>query len=380
MIKTHWTLEEIIKALDRVDMGAGAQPSVDIVEMIMYVERLFYTSHVSDIRKRQAKLKKLWVDKTKFLAVWNGAVTEGAISPGCYACLKSNISHVRHSSSCTQDCDFCYYASNFSTHNCPTTGKGLYTFSGGTMMQYTLDETLTLLDRQLVNQVNPYPVTAVGWLQKEPLMELDAIEPVMTYIRDNKFHQYMYTNGVKATKKAIDKLADWGLNEIRFNLQATDFDDKVIKRMAYAKKKIPWVLIETPMFSLSYDNFVNKKDMILDTGVDQINLPELQICSMEKLPKYIQQEGPVYKHRRGYISPISSRHYTYDLIAQAETEDWDVIINDCSNDTKFYRGASPHMQLGIVNYQSAFELPFRCVAYLANMVLEPGVEYEFFQS
>ena len=243
-------------------------------------------------------------------------------------------------------------------------------------MQFTLDEALLLLKRQVVESKRNFD--AIGWLQREPLMELDAMEPLMTYLRDNDIHQYLYTNGVKATYKTIDKLASWGLNEIRFNLQATDFDAKIINRMAYAKKKIPWVLIETPMFSESYNNFVNKKDMILDTGVDQINTPELQICSMKKLDAFMKKEGPVYKHRRGYISPISSRHYTYDLIAQAETEDWDVIINDCSNDTKYYRGTGS-LPLGIVTYLSAFELPFKCVAYLANMILEDGVEYEFFQ-
>lgn len=380
MIKTHWTLEEILNMLERADTGGSPVnmelPS-NLIDVIMYVEKLFYNSHVGDIRKRQDKLKKLWKDSTNFLSVWNGAVTKGAISPGCLACLEGTISHVRHSSRCTQSCDFCYYSSKFSAHQCPTMGKDLYSFSGGAQMQFTQEEAMLLLSRQVVR--NERTIDAIGWLQKEPLMEMEAMEPLMLYLSNNDIHQFMYTNGVKATQKIIDKLASWGLNELRFNLQATDFDDKIIERMAYAKKKIPWVLIETPMFSKSFNNFVKKKDMILDTGVDQLNLPELQICSMDKLPEFITQEGPVYKHRRGYVSPISSRHYTYDLIAQAETEDWNVIINDCSNDTKYYRGASSNMPLGVVNYLSAFELPFRSVAYLAKMVLEDGVEYEFFQ-
>jgi pyruvate formate-lyase activating enzyme-like uncharacterized protein len=191
-------------------------------------------------------------------------------------------------------------------------------------------------------------------------------------------HQYMYTNGILATYPVIDKLAEWGLDELRFNLQSSNFSDDVLDNMKYAAQKIQWVGIETPMYSKSYRNFIKHKDRILDSGIHQINLPELQICSLPLITHFEKTEGPVYKHRRGYISPISSRHYTYDLIELAEVEKWDVIINDCSNDTKFYRGAIPQAPLGMVNYDSAFELPFKNVLYLANQVLEEGVEYEFF--
>ena len=57
MIKTHWTLEQIKSALERLDMGSGVHPSPDVIDMIMYVERLFYNSHIEDIRKRQDRLE-----------------------------------------------------------------------------------------------------------------------------------------------------------------------------------------------------------------------------------------------------------------------------------------------------------------------------------
>jgi pyruvate formate-lyase activating enzyme-like uncharacterized protein len=355
----------------------GVQVPVQTVELIMYVERLFYNRHVEDIRARQDKIAGMWQDDNRFLAFWfptenhKFGEIKDIIAPGCYACLFSTISHIRHSYKCTQNCDFCYYASPKSEMGVPPIGKGLYNFSGS-KMSFTLDETIVLLDRQ----AGVYG--AIGWLQKEPLEELDAIEPVMKEIAKRGYHQYMYTNGVKATNKVIDKLVSWGLNELRFNLQATDFDTKIIDRIKYAKKKNIWTLIETPMFSRSYNNFIKHKERILDTGLCQINVPELQICAPDLIEHFEKTEGPVYKHRRGYVSPISSRHYTYDLIERAEAENWNVIINDCSNDTKFIRGANEKTPMGVVLYDSVFELPFRNVAYLANEVLEDGVTYEFF--
>ncbi len=379
MIKTHWTKQEVLDTLEQVAAGGLGNVRVpqETVEMIMYVERLFYNKHTDEIRARQDKIAGLWQDDSRFLSFWfpteahKFSELKDVIAPGCHACLFGVLSHVRHSSKCSQNCDFCYYASPMAATRSPIVGKHLYLFSGSDM-SYTLDEALLLLDRQLVQY------DAVGWLQKEPLEELDTIEPLMKAIAKRGCHQFMYTNGVRATKEVINKLVSWGLNEIRFNLQATDFSPHIIARMKYARKKDIWTLIETPMFSRSYNNFMKHKERILDADVCQINLPELQICSPDVIKHFEKTEGPIYKHRRGYISPITSRHYTYDLIERAEAENWNVIINDCSNDTKFFRGVTDKTPLGLLLYESPMELPFTNVAYLANKVLEDGVTYEFF--
>jgi pyruvate formate-lyase activating enzyme-like uncharacterized protein len=239
-------------------------------------------------------------------------------------------------------------------------------------MSFTLDEVNLMLDRQAVKY------DAIGWLQKEPLEELDNIQPVMEKIAGLGVHQYMYTNGVHANKGVLEKLAEWGLNEIRFNLQATDFNPYVIESLGFASDLFSWTLIETPIYSKSYENYLKYKDDILATGLDQINMPELQICAVDLIDHFVETEGPVYKHRRGYVSPISSRHYTYSLIEMAEKESWPVMINDCSNDTKFFRGAPSESPLGHVGYVSPFELPFKHIMYLVDQVMEEGVTYEFF--
>lgn len=375
---THWTKQEVIDTLTDLSFsGAGpVRPPQDAIEMIMYVERLFYNKHVADIHARRDKLKKMWVDRSGFLSFWNAwdetcdsVITR--ISPGCYACLFGAISHVRHSYKCTQSCDFCYYASSQSSMSAKPIGKGLYCFNASDM-SFTLEEAKVLIARQARK------LGAIGWLQKEPLEELESLEPLMKYIAERGIHQYLYTNGVKAHEGVLEKLAEWGLNEIRFNLQATDFNPYVIESLGLASDLIEWTLIETPIYSKSYDNFVKHKEAILYTGVDQINLPELQVCAPDLVEYFEETEGPVYKHRRAYVSPISSRHYAYDLIELAEKEDWDVVINDCSNDTKFYRGSQADMPLGAVNYPSGFELAMQNVLYLADQVLEDGVTYEFF--
>ena len=56
----------------------------------------------------------------------------------------------------------------------------------------------------------------------------------------------MYTNGTLATEENLRALGEAGLDELRFNLGATNCSDRVIANMALAKRYIPQVGIETP--------------------------------------------------------------------------------------------------------------------------------------
>jgi len=46
----------------------------------------------------------------------------------------------------------------------------------------------------------------------------------------------------------------------------------------------------------------------------------------------------MYISRHGYISPIWSRELTFKLMKMADEENWDLVVHDCSNHTKFARG------------------------------------------
>ncbi len=143
------------------------------------------------------------------------------------------------------------------------------------------------------------------------------------------------------------------------------------------KKLIEWVLVESPVYSKSFNNFKSNVNRILDTGLDQINMAELQICHPEAADEFIASEGMLYKHRRGYVSPVSSRYYTYALIKQADDENWPIIINDCSNDTKYFRGAHTDNFLGVNSYGSSWQLRIEDVIKLAKVVFADGFDRKF---
>ena len=308
------------------DNAINHRPPLNDFLLIKHIENIQCESVLAAIRDRQKGIKKLWRDENGFLAIW-GATTSGLVK-GCRACLFGKLSHVRSSIQCSQNCDFCFYYKQ----NLNPIPKGMYQFTNAPNL-FTATEAKLLITRQIEKY------DAIGWLQREPLEEIEKLPEIMAHIASTSKHtwQFLYTNGVHATEYNLKLLADSGLNEIRFNLQATDFSSTILKRMKFAVELGFIVLIETPIFSKSFKNFIKNKSQILDIGITQFNAAELQVCG-ENYELFKKTEGKMYKHRKGNVSPISSRQFTYDLIYMAEREDWPFVILDCSNETKYFRG------------------------------------------
>lgn len=337
-------------------------------QILYTLEHIHYSKVLEDIEKRRSQLDIY--KPNKFLSFY---IPKGKdftnLSQGCYWCLQNKISHIRHSSKCQLNCDFCYFHGK--DEDSRIVPKWAYRESN-TRYNLDLDEMKLMMEKQFIGKVK-----AMGWLEKEPLFELEKMEPLMRFIADNNIHQYLYTNGILADEETLVKLDNWGLNEIRFNLQATNFDENVLTNMELACDILETVCIETPMFSKTFNNFIENKDRILKSGIKQINIPELQLSPANF--HLFKDEGQIYRHRRGYTSPVSSRHYVYDLIEIALKESWDVIINDCSNDTKFYRSTSlfdcEDLRCGI-SYATEFSfLPVEYYLYVLNNFV--GEEMEF---
>ncbi len=87
----------------------------------------------------------------------------------------------------------------------------------------------------------------------------------------------------------------------------------------------------TPEF---FEGFFKKKQAILGTNLDFINCAELHL-NENNIDNYYGEN--MYISRHGYISPIWSRELTLKFMKIADEENWDLVVHDCSNNTKFAR-------------------------------------------
>ncbi|WP_304508468.1 radical SAM protein [Anaerotignum sp.] len=243
---------------------------------------------------------------------------------GCCSCLLgTGLTAIRKTNKCNLECKFCY---NFGElDEIAPIGEGMWEIGGTKFYEKDIDLLLT---------IQPKP-TGVSYVYLEPFMEIEKYYSVIKKFRAAGIHQHLYTNGVLATEETLKALSEAGLDEIRFNLGASNCSDKVIENIGIAKKYIKNVGIETPMTPEFFDAFFKKKPAILDTKLDFINCAELHLNG-NNIDNYWGEN--MYISRHGYISPIWSRELTLKFMKAAVEEKWGFVVHDCSNHTKFARG------------------------------------------
>lgn len=268
---------------------------------------------------------------------------------GCRSCLLgSGLSAIRKTNKCNIQCKFCYNYGEL--EDIAPVGEGLWEIGGTKFYEKDLDLLLSI-------HQNP---TGIAYVFLEPFMEIEKYYPVIRKFNDAGIYQHLYTNGTLATEADLKALGEAGLNEIRFNLGASNCSDKVIEMIGVAKKHIENVGIETPMTPEFFEMFGRKKKLILETGLDFINCAELHL-NPNNIYNY---EGEnMYISRHGYISPIWSRELTLKLMKSADDENWDLAVHDCSNDTKFARGLNLSSKAGMLFGASNYACEFTRIPY-----------------
>jgi pyruvate formate-lyase activating enzyme-like uncharacterized protein len=313
---------------------------------LLRIELAVENKVIADIRERQSKIPNLKQDDLGYTAIWG----DGDLTPGCKTCcLKGRWTQIRTTTKCNLNCSFCYYYGQKDLPMRELIPKGLYRIGNN----YFSETDIKLFFKTQGKE----HLSGVAWLHYEPLMEIDKILSLMKLIHQNGYHQWLYTNGILANEENLKRLSDAGLDEIRFDLAATDCSSGVIKNMGIARRYFKYLCIESPMFTRFFNSFMKNKRAILDTGVGHIHFAELQLFPATS--DNFRDEGPIYRYKRGYVSPIKSRQLTYDIFDVAVKEGWkSVLLHDCSNETKFFRGVQGSQPyFGALGYQGAMKLP-----------------------
>lgn len=248
---------------------------------------------------------------------------ESKFPQGCRSCLfGTGLSAVRKTNKCNLECKFCYDYGVIDS--IPPIGEGMWEIGGTKFYDKDIDLLLSI-------QKKP---TGIAYVYLEPFMEIEKYYAVIKKFSSAHVHQHLYTNGTLATEETLKALGEAGLDEIRFNLGASRCSDKVIENIGIAKKHIQQVGVESPMTPEFFKAILRKKDAILKTGLDFINCAELHL-NANNIGNYYGEN--MYISRHGYISPIWSRELTLKLMKVADEENWDLVVHDCSNGTKFAR-------------------------------------------
>jgi len=109
----------------------------------------------------------------------------------------------------------------------------------------------------------------------DPLFYMPCIQAYMKTYKDLNYEGYasVSTSASLLTEERLKSLVKWGINEINFNLVATNFSQETFYKMEMAKRKLN-VAVELPLLNiyekqllehLPFLNFVGLKCLILST-------------------------------------------------------------------------------------------------------------------
>ena len=290
---------------------------------------------------------------------------EEKFSKGCRSCLTgTGLSAIRKTNKCNLQCPFCY---NYGELDCqPPVGEGMWEIGGTKFYERDIDLLLSIGNKP----------TGIAYVYLEPFMEIEKYYGVIAKFHAAGIHQHMYTNGLLCTEEQLKALGEAGLDELRFNLGASNCADKVIENMRTAKKYIPQVGIETPATPEYWESFQQKKEQILATGIDFMNCAELHL-NENNIGNYWGEN--FYLCRQGYLSPVWSREITFQLMKQAVEERWPIAVHDCSNHTKFARELNLKAHEGGWFGASSWGREFGEMPYEAFLPILADEEFQFLE-
>ena len=182
----------------------------------------------------------------------------GELSPGCKACKSGQWDCLFVTMRCNLQCAFCL------------TPRGLV----DQPMRSALGSDLPALCSQYARA----GVRGVGFSGGEPMLQPELLLRWIGHLRRELPDLYLwaYTNGVRLADDLLGKLAEAGLDELRFNVAATAYENSHVARMlGEAARRLPAATVEVPAVPGHRSRLLESLETWAAEGVKYLNVHEL---------------------------------------------------------------------------------------------------------
>ncbi len=240
------------------------------------------------------------------------ATSTGQLIEGCRICTEMKSMSFVLGYRCNVKCEFCFVYSYISS-------------------EYEEDEKYNRRACFKDFCRNKDSIDGIGFTGGETLLYLPEIEKYTSKIREEKpdIYLWVYTNGIEANKENLKILKDLGINEIRFNLAASDYNPKIIEKLGIARELFEYIAVEVPAYPKQKNKLIKSLDKFEYYGIDQLNMQELLVNNnnINRLEGDIYQAGIMFTQK--YFL-YGSRKLTYDVIKFCINKGYSFTVNDCS--------------------------------------------------
>lgn len=294
--------------------GSGVFPQNKFIERNKkeYGERYSRIPFVSPEAARAADLTRqellLAIQPEAQVLCSGSKIVWGERSPGCVGCGEGTWSCLFIHGHCNANCFFCP-----SEQNGPDIAvTGCIPFEN---------------PEDYADYVERFGIKHVGLSGGEPLLSFSKAIGFVRHLRKRfgpALYIWLYTNGKLLSEDKLEGFQDAGLDEMRFNIIARDYELGEIPR---AVKYIPAVTVEIPAVPEDFEKMKTKLSELSDSGVKYLNLHQLRLTP-HNFEHFMKRE---YTYLHGQkVTVLESELTALRLIEYAKAKALRLSINYCS--------------------------------------------------
>ncbi|MBL7180978.1 MAG: radical SAM protein [Desulfobacterales bacterium] len=182
----------------------------------------------------------------------------GPLATGCHICSQGEWSCLFINGKCNCRCFYCPTVQD--EISVPTTNRIPFAKA-----------------RDYADYIRHFDFKGVSISGGEPLLTFDSTLRYIETVRRRQgdaLHIWLYTNGTLLTAEHLIRLESAGLNEIRFDISAADYD---LKKVEMAVGRIPCVTVEIPIIPEDRPRVAELLSAMHDIGVSHLNLHQLRL-------------------------------------------------------------------------------------------------------
>ncbi len=261
---------------------------------------------VAEIKNLQARIPGLRSRDTY------QATSTGPLVPGCEICTRMKHMFFQVGFRCNAQCPFCF----------------LHTHQEKEPTEDEIHNRLALM-KEFHRRVDE--LEGVSLTGGEPLLYLPELKTAVSEMRryNPDLHFWVYTNGILADEDHLRALHDLGIGEIRFNLAALDYNEKILVNLKRAREMLKYVVVEVPSYPKQKEKLLACLEELSRIGIDQLNLQELMVTDTN----VSNLEGEGYQSGIFFLKKFflyGSRKMTYEVMRRCVDEGYSFTVNDCS--------------------------------------------------
>ncbi|MDP3143678.1 MAG: radical SAM protein [Candidatus Omnitrophota bacterium] len=260
--------------------------------------------------QKRERLIKILSNKTKYSFMQNKLHT-GRLSPGCLICGQGSWSCMFINGLCTANCFYCPQDRGIKKERSP--------YAEGVAFDNAKD---------YIDYIERFNIKGVGFSGGEPMLVLPKLLEFIEKIRKRfgkVFYLWLYTNGDLVDRNKLNQLKKAGLDEIRFDISARDYD---LKPVGLAVDIIKSVAVEIPAIPEDYEKVKNCLARMKRLGVKYLNIHQL-LANRFNYKNYIKRDY-TFLHHLGFLPIFESEITALKLIGFALEHKLNLPINYCS--------------------------------------------------